>query len=136
MDRIEFFGTVETSSPAVAADVLRRWLHGSGHTGEVSVSGAELSYADATLRVRCHEVDLAGRLHRPQDAPFFQIEGQATALPGGSSLRLGVLTRLCQAAAAGQDLDAAQREEDELMAFAAAQRRPGEYGPRLPGRPR
>ncbi|HEU5421578.1 MAG TPA: hypothetical protein VFV41_28110, partial [Streptosporangiaceae bacterium] len=62
--------------------------------------------------------------------PFFQIEGKATALPGGSSLRLGMLTKLCQAAAAGQDLDAAEREEEELMAFAAAQRRPGEYGPR------
>jgi hypothetical protein len=130
MDRIEFFGTVETGSAAVAADVLRRWLHGSGHTGDVSITGAELSYADATLRVRCHGMGpAASRPGRP-DQPFFQIEGQATALPGGSSLRLGVLTRLCQAAAAGQDLDAAQQEEEELMAFAAAQRRPGEYGPR------
>ncbi len=114
----------------MAADVLRRWLHGSGHAGEVSVSGAELSYADATLRVRCREVDLSAIPRSGRAAPFFQIEGQATAVAGGSSLRLGVLTRLCQAAAAGQDLDAAQQEEDELMAFAAAQRRPGEYGPR------
>jgi hypothetical protein len=131
MDRIEFFGTVETGSPAVAAEVLRRWLHGSGHTGDVSISGAELRYADATLQVRCHGMGgvAASQPGRPAQ-PFFQIEGQATALPGGSSLRLGVLTRLCQAAAAGQDLDAAQQEEEELMAFAAAQRRPGEYGPR------
>jgi len=130
MDRIEFFGTVETGSAAVAAEVLRRWLHGSGHTGDVSVAGAELSYADATLRVRCHGVGLGAAQYSRPAGPFFQIEGQATALPGGSSLRLGVLTRLCQAAAAGQDLDAAQQEEEELMAFAAAQRRPGEYGPR------
>jgi hypothetical protein len=130
MDRIEFCGTVETGSATVAADVLRRWLHGGGHAGEVSVSGAELTYADATLRVRCHGIGAS-----PQATPFFQIEGQATATFGGSSLRLGVLTRLCQAAAAGQDLDEAQRdearkdEEDGLLAAAAGGLRPGEYGP-------
>jgi hypothetical protein len=107
MDRVAFYGDMETGDLQVAAGLLSSWLGRDDLVVKSRVAGDEITYEDEATYVYCHEADTSAG-----NAPFFLLEGQVAGPLASANEQLSALARLCDAGGVGCGLDYVQLDDD------------------------
>jgi hypothetical protein len=107
MDRIAFYGNLETGDCEAVTLLLRDWLKTEQLDVKVGRVGLEIVYEVEGFYLYCHE---AGS--QPGQAPFYLLEGHLDGTLDVANARLKELARLCAERNIGCGFEYVQVNED------------------------
>jgi hypothetical protein len=107
MDRIAFYGTLETGDFEAVSRLLRDWLKAERLDMRVGRVGVEIVHEMEGFYLYCHE---AGS--QPGMAPFYLLEGHLDGTLDTANGRLKELARLCAQRNIDCSFDYAQVNEE------------------------
>ncbi|MBZ4422973.1 hypothetical protein [Myxococcus sp. RHSTA-1-4] len=107
MDRIAFYGTLETGDSEAVSRLLRDWLRTERLDMKVGRVGVEIVHEVEGFYLYCHETG-----SQPGMAPFYLLEGHLDGTLDTASARLKELARLCAERSIGRSLEYVQVNED------------------------
>lgn len=107
MDRVAYYGDIDTGDPQVVTRLIQDWLKTEKLSIQVGHVGVEIVYEDEGFYLFCHEA-----ASRPGRAPWYLLEGHMDRTLEAAKAQLRELLLLCRAHDLECSLEYVQVNED------------------------